>query len=185
MGLDMFLNKVKRIKDLTLEQIIETASYVEYLDDERAKSYTFKEWCGGDEGYVVKSEIENVKQNMHEEKIGDDYSYKTILYEIAYWRKANQIHRWFVENVQNGVDDCGRYEVTKEQITELLNVTNKVLNNPESAETLLPTQSGFFFGDTEYDRWYYKDLNSTKEQLEKALSETDFEHEIVYYHSSW
>ena len=39
--------------------------------------------------------------------------------EIIYWRKANAIHKWFVENVQEGVDDCGEYEVTVEQLTEL------------------------------------------------------------------
>jgi hypothetical protein len=38
---------------------------------------------------------------------------------VGYWRKANQVHRWFVENVQDGVDDCGRYEVTRDQLEEL------------------------------------------------------------------
>ena len=38
--------------------------------------------------------------------------------EVGYWRKANQIHKWFVDNVQDGVDDCGEYKVTKEQLIE-------------------------------------------------------------------
>lgn len=50
--------------------------------------------------------------------------------EIGYWRKANAIHRWFVENVQNGEDDCRDYFVTKEQLTELLNLVNQVLADP-------------------------------------------------------
>ena len=25
---------------------------------------------------------------------------------VGYWRKANHIHRWFVENVQGGEDEC-------------------------------------------------------------------------------
>jgi hypothetical protein len=25
---------------------------------------------------------------------------------VAYWRKANAIHSWFVQNVQDGVDEC-------------------------------------------------------------------------------
>ena len=25
---------------------------------------------------------------------------------VAYWRKANAIHSWFVENCQDGVDEC-------------------------------------------------------------------------------
>ncbi len=36
--------------------------------------------------------------------------------EVGYWRKANQIHNWFVKNVQGGVDDCGYYGVTKEKL---------------------------------------------------------------------
>ena len=31
--------------------------------------------------------------------------------EAGYWRKANAIHRWFVENVQKGEDDCRDYYV--------------------------------------------------------------------------
>lgn len=40
--------------------------------------------------------------------------------ELAYWRKANQIHKWFVDNVQNGIDDGGKYRLSKEQIQKLL-----------------------------------------------------------------
>ena len=216
MGLDMFLNKVKRIKNMTLNQIMATANYIDYLDNKDASKYTYKEWCGGDEDYVVKPMIDEVKKIIHEETIGKSYTYKTVSYELAYWRKANQIHQWFVDNVQNGVDDCGYYEVTKEQLTELLEIVDKVLDSCELidskvnagytfengekkiiwedgktikdssiAEELLPTQSGFFFGGTDYDQWYYEDLKSTKEQLERVLNETDFEHEIVYYSSSW
>lgn len=43
-----------------------------------------------------------------------------IIEEVAYWRKANQIHKWFIENVQNGVDDCGEYYVEKEKLSELV-----------------------------------------------------------------
>ena len=56
--------------------------------------------------------------------------------EIGYWRKANAIHKWFVDNVQNGVDDCGEYKVTKEQLIQLHNACNDVLNNHSLAESL-------------------------------------------------
>lgn len=45
---------------------------------------------------------------------------------ICYWRKANAIHNWFVENVQNGEDDCGTYEVNLEQLKELLDTCREV-----------------------------------------------------------
>lgn len=45
----------------------------------------------------------------------------------GYWRKANAIHRWFVENVQGGNDDCKEYDVQVEQLKELLDVCMKVV----------------------------------------------------------
>lgn len=48
---------------------------------------------------------------------------------VAEWRKANQIHKWFVDNVQGGKDDCGYYEVEPEQLEELLEAVNEVLGS--------------------------------------------------------
>ena len=65
---------------------------------------------------------------------GKYHPWETFFAEVGYWRKANAIHRWFVENVQNDVDDCGRYEVSKEQLETLLEVCNEVLENSELVE---------------------------------------------------
>src|SRR4051812_7040675 len=43
-----------------------------------------------------------------------------VVSQAGYWRKANQIHSWFVNNVQNGTDDCGTYYVSQEQLQQLL-----------------------------------------------------------------
>lgn len=103
-----------------------------------------------------------------------------ILEEQAYWRKANQIHRWFVNNVQEGVDDCGIYEVYGEQLLELVELCRCVLADHSLADSLLPSQEGFFFGSTEYDEYYFADLESTIEQLEDVEPDTWYE-----YSSSW
>lgn len=58
----------------------------------------------------------------------ENYRYKSLSEEIGYWRKDNHIHNWFVENVQEGVDDCSAYEVTPEQLVELRNVCQTVLD---------------------------------------------------------
>lgn len=52
-----------------------------------------------------------------------------IIEDIAYWRKANAIHNWFVSNVQNGEDDCKEYFVSRKQLRDLLDTINKVLNS--------------------------------------------------------
>jgi hypothetical protein len=108
---------------------------------------------------------------------------KTIIVEAAYWRKANAIHNWFVNKVQDGVDNCSEYNVTLEQLQDLVALCKKVLNNKEKALKLLPPTSGFFFGSNETDDWYWESLENTITQLEECLkwpAEWDF-----YYHSSW
>jgi len=105
-----------------------------------------------------------------------------IVEEIGYWRKQNQIHQWFVENVQNGVDNCGEYCVSKVQLEDLLEICKKILNDNSLAEELLPTTSGFFFGGTEYDEWYFDGIKNTIEILEEALSDNSGDY---YYSSSW
>ena len=110
--------------------------------------------------------------------------------EAIYWRKANAIHKWFVDNVQDGVDDCGNYGVATGQLKELAETCRKVLNDKSLASELLPSQSGFFFGGTDYDELYFNDLEYTAIQIEKLLSIEKPEGRGYYpwsyvYHSSW
>lgn len=84
-----------------------------------------------------------------------------------YWCKTNAIHKWFVDNVQGGNDDCGYYYVDMEQLHELRDTCQKVLDDHSLAEVLLPTQAGFFFGSTEFDEWYWIDLARTVEEIDR------------------
>lgn len=104
--------------------------------------------------------------------------------EVIYWRKANAIHKWFVENIQDGVDDCDKYEVAAEQLTELCDLCHQVIENRELAEELLPTQSGFFFGSTDYDEWYFEDVRRTFDCLTNLLDGCSKDETFVYW-SSW
>lgn len=106
----------------------------------------------------------------------------TVSLPAGYWRKANQVHNWFVDNVQNGEDDCGNYWVHQDQLQELLDLCNKVLADHSLADELLPSASGFFFGSTEYDEWYFEQLKNTVEILTRVLGVKDAE---IYYTSSW
>lgn len=47
--------------------------------------------------------------------------------QIGYWRKANQIHNWFVANVQKGIDNCGYYRVSCKQIQQLKEACERVV----------------------------------------------------------
>lgn len=103
---------------------------------------------------------------------------------VMYWRKANQIHNWFVTNVQDGKDDCGEYEVSYEQLIELRTLCQKVLKNHDLAGELLPTTSGFFFGSTEIDEWFFKDLEYTVAGIDKLTKPEGWERWFEY-RSSW
>ena len=113
-----------------------------------------------------------------------DARVKEITCELMYWRKANAIHKWFVDNVQEGVDECQESWVTRENLVSLLAVVNEVLADRSKAATLLPPQSGFFFGNTDIGEWYFQDLEYTRQGLEKILA-MDLEKWDLYYRSSW
>lgn len=135
----------------------------------------------------------------------------TIQLAVGYWRKANAIHRWFVENVQEGVDNCKEYYVSRDQLQSLLDTVTIVLGTAdkgdpttekdvlgneyesyphatldvELAKQELGSQAGFFFGSTEYDQWYILDLESTRDQITAILGDKRLEGWDFYYQSSW
>lgn len=116
----------------------------------------------------------------------DSFLFKKTTAEVGYWRKANHIHGWFVRNVQDGVDDCGEYEVTKEDLEKLLAECEFVLENKDKAAEILPTESGFFFGGTDYDERYFRDIEDTIAQVEKILNDWSTSwHETIVYQASW
>ena len=112
----------------------------------------------------------------------------TVNVQIAYWRKVNSVHKWFVDNVQNGVDDCGEYHVSREQLMQLRTLCNSIYKdkNLSMAHVGLPTQDGFFFGNTEYDEYYFSDLEDTAKQIDFVLENyPDEEGWSFVYYSSW
>ena len=102
---------------------------------------------------------------------------------VAYWRKANQIHNWFVTNVQRGEDDCGEYYVSREKLSQLLRDCTLAITNKDP--NILPPVDGFFFGGTDIDEWYWKDLMNTINQIQPLLDRKDTDSLSFYYQSSW
>lgn len=106
--------------------------------------------------------------------------------EVAYWRKANQIHKWFEDHAANGnLENLEDYPITKENLIELKDTCEKVLSDHSLASKLLPRQEGFFFGGTEYDKWYFEDLKDTIKQIDDILEITDFENDKLIYSAWW
>ena len=131
--------------------------------------------------------VKNIKNNLkHTITETDNFEIKTISIEFVVWRKINAIHKFFVEKVQDGVDDCKSYYVELDILIELKNLINEVIKNKDKAESLLPTQSGFFFGSIDYDSYYYEELIETKKKLDIIIKfvEKNPKWNIKYY-SSW
>ena len=195
MGLDMYLMKAPRLDSVTIQQVWATEEWFGYC--KRPNEYrtaSFEEWCGASQDDLPSEKVMEVLRPYYVERFASwdtnhVYPHSDIIQNVGYWRKANQIHRWFVDNVQAGDDDCDYHEeCTKGIIEELLNTCKRVLNssNPVSeAKRWLPVQEGFFFGGYEYDECYFDDLRHTVEVLENVLATTDFDNEMLYYVSSW
>lgn len=119
--------------------------------------------------------------------------------DIMYWRKANQIHNFFVQEVQDGEDDGEEYPVDISNLQELaercemITTEYKKPNNKEkaikTAKMLLPTTSGSFFGSTDYDEYYFEQIERTLLELEKIIKEvkkTKNNKDIKFtYYASW
>ncbi len=56
-----------------------------------------------DRDYKVSAKMNNKRVPF----LGSVGEVTTIREEVLYWRKANAIHQWFVENVQGGEDHFG------------------------------------------------------------------------------
>ena len=161
MGLDMYLTKKTYVGN-------------EYRKPENQIKVVMPE-SEGDATFKVKQPIKQERISYIEESIG-------------YWRKANHIHKWFVDNIQGGKDDCGNYPVSEEKLQSLMDSCKEVLAIKDNAEVLLPTQSGFFFGGTDYDEYYFKDIEATIKIIADLFTERGEDKYLsgeVYYHSSW
>ena len=147
-----------------------------------------------------------VRKDIKPERISN------IVEEIAYWRKFNALHNWFIQNCADGEDNCREMYVSKEHVIELVDTLKKVkasldksakktikietgwangektygdvevFSNTKVADELLPTQEGFFFGGVQYDQYYYDSVVNAIETFEGILTETNGDY---YYQASW
>ena len=111
-----------------------------------------------------------------------------LTFEIGYWRKANAIHNWFVNNVQEGVDNCGEYRVPYSSLVKLRLICKEVLDNGEHhASIFLSPADGFFFGSSSIDEYYWECVKYTYEVMNELCMNDDIQSGTieVFYQSSW
>ena len=169
-----------------------------------SKKTYLKNWNHDEKNNYSVTARNNEKQIKHIDKKRISY----VIEEVGYWRKANHIHQWFVSNCQDGTDDCRSAYVESDQLKELKQLCQQVKDyldtcekevdekypdyfvykvDKEVLEQALPTVEGFFFGGTEYDRWYYDSLQETIDIIDNAFEgEESFGYGVDFeYQSSW
>lgn len=68
---------------------------------------------------------------------------QSVTKPVGYWRKANAIHKWFVDNVQGGRDECQRTYVTREKLAELRDLCQKVVDTAKMASGQVQNGLGY------------------------------------------
>ena len=115
----------------------------------------------------------------------DMYLYQKETHEVAYWRKANAIHGWIINNT-DAVDNGTPIHLSKRLLIQLRDTCAEVLKvgTTDYAEELLPPTSGFFFGSTEVDEWYWDNIKETVTKLTEIIDQSVEDQEFEYY-ASW
>lgn len=119
----------------------------------------------------------------------DEWVSMQVRVPVAYWRKANAIHNWIVNACAGGKDECQEIYISPEKAQELVDLCEQVLSvrTSQYSASMLPTASGFFFGGTDYDDWYYKDVEHTRDVF-RTLLEYNSVNQVfdrVIYQASW
>lgn len=127
-----------RYKNATAQDVYAIECYLDLKNYQSKGEYTdctLREWCAIDESELPTQDVIDYYSDFYKTRYYKfdtemKYPHDNIIEEVGYWRKANAIHNWFVEHVQDGIDDC-RYhdEVTKELLEELLDTCITVFEN--------------------------------------------------------
>ena len=145
------------------------------------------DWKETEEGYekVPVPKFDEVLSTVEltREDVREDLPSAQIELTVAYWRKVNSVHQWFVDNCANGEDDCRPVYVPRECLEELLATVEKALTERDS--DYIPPQGGFFFGSTEVDDYYWSDLEETKTKLKAILENPKLADWDFEYQASW
>ena len=93
--------------------------------------YLYRKTCVRNWSHMEPEELHQVtvKKNKKKHPWIDPKNVSGITELVGQWRKANAIHDWFVQNVQDGNDDCREYDVELSQLQELYDACVHIRDN--------------------------------------------------------
>lgn len=210
MGLDIYFRKIthprKRRGDETLPEYLcdirdkqeqEIANEAKQFLNDWLKKYKLIK------GDHAKFEIANLYRQLHKyfdyeheiddiknaqtiedvQKFCNEYNWEYYCMPLdGYFRKVNCIYAYFADRL-----DDEKCIVTKDDLEDIMTRAIKVLkaHDEEVSEQLLPTCSGFFFGSTDYDEYYYEKVAYILEVFGKLLNNWTDDEDLVYVAMSW
>ena len=186
MGLDMYLTKhtyVKRWSHDDTDKLHEVSvtkggKILAHIQPERV-SYIIEQigyWrkANAIHGWFVKN-VQDGNDNGEENYVSED-DLKKLLETCQKVLAGSKLVEGVVQRGSELTPETdGKFEPILEK--------GKIVIDPSVAEELLPTQSGFFFGGTDYDDYYINDLQDTIKIVEDALK--DIKYASIYYSASW
>lgn len=182
--------KLAKYVDKSLKKLNYARAVGEYVDEYQkifpagVRKFTQYDW-------KYKKFCESVRPIEEVRAFFDDLQRFYYAEEDAYFRKVNCIYRYFQPKLD---EECAF--VTKADLEDIIERCDKILKGldlrkeiPHSkidlAMELLPTQDGFFFGSTNYDKWYFADLKDVRRQMKKLLRGFDEDTDVIYVVMSW
>jgi hypothetical protein len=159
--------------------------YVNFINRlrENVAWYGKYEWHLDPLGYNwYKKQLLEVKHPDEVEQVFNKHFNGMFAIHDAYFRKVNFLYEYFRNDMVD--ESC---VVDKTRIGNLISICEDVLahkGDEDYAKEKLPTTSGFFFGSTRYDEWYWYDVNDCLTQMRKlykSMSDEDF----VVWGFSW
>lgn len=109
------------------------------------------------------------------------FNYPSSFITWATWRNARSIHYWFLDKCKP-IEYEVLYEVTRDDIYDLIRDCAEVLKDISKADALIPNLDGW--NDEFSVSWYKGQLVHTIHILGKTLDKSE-EDSQFYYHASW
>lgn len=129
----------------------------------------------------IKKEFENPNYSVKKfHSLKNEYDELNPWKEVAYFRKVNFLLPFFEYG-----ENCSRLEIDGYKIDELLVKCKQVLEDNSLAETLLPTQGGFFFGNTEYNDWYFYYVKEVYDKFSEIAEDFNSDEDMLSMVCSW
>ena len=123
----------------------------------------------------IKKEFENANSSVKKfRSLKNEYDELNPWQEVAYFRKVNFLLPFFEYG-----ENCSRLEIDGYKIDELLVKCKQVLEDHSLAETLLPTQRGFLFGNTEYNDWYFDDVKEVYDKFSEIAEDFNSDEDML------